>query len=361
LFGHQLGIHWTELGDYDKALGHYGQDIELRRQLNDRPGEAKSLQQAAFIHAMMGTAWAPLFYVDHALKVIKAIEDQYTLPDVQMTAAAIYQSKRDTTNAMVHYERALYLYRTQGDLAGEGSALQGIGEILEHSGELQKARQTYEEALSIRRAVGYKAGVATTLKSLGIVWHLLKDFDKAHASFEEALSIRRSIGDRQGEGIVLRDIGNAWFVSGHPAKTIACFEEAYPIFLAVGDLPNLTTLLNAFGKLYRMRNIPGRTDKMIRECIEVSQRRKNPAYEAEFRTYVAVKQHDAGFIHDDVQELRAVIALMEAHQVLRLPNGTSLSDLVSTLQSWRQGRPKREPMKMGCAGVLFDMLEQWFR
>jgi tetratricopeptide (TPR) repeat protein len=138
-------------------------------------------------------------------------------------------------NAVIAYEQALSIDRTEGDRLGEASDLGNLGVAYRRLGDLRQAIDYYEQALAMTRAAGDRRGEANFLGNLGITYAAMGETRRAIGYYEQALAIARATGDRREETRRLGNLGLAHADLGETAQAIAWHEQALAITRATGD------------------------------------------------------------------------------------------------------------------------------
>ena len=119
-----LAAVYSALGDKRKALDFYEQALPLMRQVGDRAGEARTLNNIGVVYTALG----------------------------------------DKHKALDFYEQALLLHRQVGDRGDEATTLNNIGAVYSDLGDKHKALDFYEQALLLQRQVGARWRVNTRLQ-----------------------------------------------------------------------------------------------------------------------------------------------------------------------------------------------------
>jgi CHAT domain-containing protein/tetratricopeptide (TPR) repeat protein len=153
--------------------------------------------------------------------------------------------------ALQSFGQALTIYREIGDRAGEGAALNNIGEVYSSLGQYLQALDSYEQALAISRAIGDRTGEGRTLTGIGAVYDRLGQYLQALDSYEQALAISRAIGDRTGEGAALTGTGFVYRSLGQYLQALNYFGQALVISRAIGDRASEGRTLTGIGEVYR--------------------------------------------------------------------------------------------------------------
>jgi CHAT domain-containing protein len=111
---------------------------------------------------------------------------------------------------MEYFEKALPIFQSLGDRAGEAMTLNNIGEVYSDLGQRQKALEFYQKVLAIYQALGDRAGEAMTLNNIGLVYDALGQKQKALEYYEKSLPIVQAVGHGAGEATTLSNLMACW-------------------------------------------------------------------------------------------------------------------------------------------------------
>ncbi len=163
---------------------------------------------------------------------------------------AVYSALGQMERAHEYLERALNMCREQGDLRGEGWALNNLGRIYSILGQRERAREYFEQALQICREMGDRGDEVMNLNSLAGIHRALAQRMKSLDYCEQALSISREIGDHGEEATTLSHLGEVYSALGKKKQALDYYEQALQLYQEVGDLSGEGWTLNNLGKLY---------------------------------------------------------------------------------------------------------------
>lgn len=132
----------------------------------------------------------------------------------------------DEERSLEHDGHALGLSRRGGWLAGEVTALGGLGRAHWARGSLHQALKYLDEALAIYQKVGHRIGESVSLGSLGRVYHDLGRVETAHATYTQALELSQQIGAPVGEALTSMYLGVADDWLGRPERAREHFHRS---------------------------------------------------------------------------------------------------------------------------------------
>ncbi|MFI6910362.1 ATP-binding protein [Nonomuraea sp. NPDC050394] len=141
----------------------------------------------------------------------------------------------DSTQAAVHHDRALALYRGLGDRLGEAHALQALGWVSYETGAYVEAVELQTKALAMYRDLGDRLGEAHSQRALGWVSYETGAYVEAVELQTKALAMYRDLGDRLGEAHSIQGLGWIRRATREYARAISRHEEALIIYRELGD------------------------------------------------------------------------------------------------------------------------------
>jgi tetratricopeptide (TPR) repeat protein len=188
-----LGIAYSELGEYRRAIEYHEQQLQIVREIGDRPGESSGL-------GCLGLAYKDLGEYQRAIECL---------------------------------EQALQIAREKSDRRRESQTLGNLGLAYNGLGEYRRAIEHYEQHLQIAREIGDRLGEGRSLGNLGIAYAASRDYHKAVEYLEQRLEIAHEIGDRRGEAHALINSALALDHLGDRPAAIARAEAALKIFDAL--------------------------------------------------------------------------------------------------------------------------------
>ncbi|HEY9857938.1 MAG TPA: tetratricopeptide repeat protein, partial [Candidatus Obscuribacterales bacterium] len=191
-----LGLAHYLLGHYEQAIACHKQSLAIKRQVEDRGGEAKSLNNLGIAYYALG---------------------QYE-------------------QAIAHHKQSLEIKRQVGDIQGEASSLGNLGNVYSSLGRYEQAIELYQQSLAIERRGGDIHGEVNSLNGLGSVYASLGQYEQAIDLLQQSLEIKRQIGDIHGKAISLGNLGNAYFSLGRYEQAIALYQKSIDIQRQVGNI-----------------------------------------------------------------------------------------------------------------------------
>ena len=181
----------------------------------------------------------------------------------------LQQQQGENDEAAASFDRALALWRAEGDDTGVAQELNSLGVTRLAQGQPAAARALLEESAAVARACGSERRLASALANLGIVALSVGAVVEAIASLEEALVIDQRLEDAWAVAVDHTNLGAAFVRSGEVEKghrlvaeslgEIAEFED--PDLLA-SAIEACATAAGAAGEVERAAVLIGAADSI---------------------------------------------------------------------------------------------------
>jgi CHAT domain-containing protein/tetratricopeptide (TPR) repeat protein len=246
-----IGVRYWDLGDNQKALAYYGQALPLFRALGKPKEEARVLHNFGTAYWELGDSQKALEYYNQALPLSRAAGDRYEEAINLNTIGLAYDNLGRLREALDYFDQALELLRTLGSRQDEAVTLTSLGYTYFKLGDLQKALAYFSQSLPLRRETSDRRGEASSLNNIGVVYWRLGDYQKALEYYNRALPLRRETGDRNGEVSTLHNLGVVHKWMGEADKARAYYDQALALARAIGDRRDEAAILQELGILYQ--------------------------------------------------------------------------------------------------------------
>ena len=174
-----------ELGQFEKSIEFHEQALNIFRKLNNRRGEAGTLN-------VLGVA---------------------------------YKNLGQFKESIEFHQQASEIFRELNDHAGEAGTLNLMGAAYRGLGQFERSVALHKQALEIFRELDNNIGEAWCLESLGISYSMWPDFKLSDKYFKEALAIVNNLNDsRQSWKLVGLDLDS--IPSGLSVEATKSYQEA---------------------------------------------------------------------------------------------------------------------------------------
>ena len=245
-----LGQRYAFVGQYRKAIEHYGKLLSIAEHRGDKEGQGIAFRG-------LGQCYFGLSQYDKALKEhtmqLKIAQETGNRSDEAEANACLgmcYGCLSQYDTAIKHNKMCLDIAVEINSSTAEGTAHGNLGNCHSALGDFQQAIQHHEKFRDFARRLGDKAGEATALGNLGNCCLPLGQTDRAISYHEESLSIAEQIGYVAGRGIAFVNLGNCYRVLGQYEKAIKYQEIAMEVSMRSGDKTGLAKAHGNIGNCY---------------------------------------------------------------------------------------------------------------
>ena len=264
---------------YTEALSLYEQSLSISREISDRNGEAKSLNNISTIYHAQGKYSKALHYLEQSLPICREIDNKEGEGATLNNISQIYHAKGDYPQALHYLEQSLPLLREVDDKESEGTTLNNIGMIHYAQREYAVALEYYNQALAVAREIKDKATAGTCLNNISLVYQAQENYDAALEYVEQDLAITRQIGDRRGEGTTLNNIGTIYDDKGNYAAALKQYEQALAIADEISDKTGEATSSWNIGGLYVKQGELIKAEQYMSRAVELAEHLEHPDLE----------------------------------------------------------------------------------
>ncbi|MEW6240928.1 MAG: tetratricopeptide repeat protein [Chloroflexota bacterium] len=185
-------------GDY-KASIH---DADETLQLTETAAELQDLYAEAL--RVKGNSLYRLGQIRQALDCFERSLALYSglpkhagsIPILLMETGMAHRASGDYAAAKVAYQKALKIWRRDGNLSWQANLLNNLGYLHYAQGDYEKAVQTFEEGLTCAKRSRYYRMQAGITVGLGDLFAELEEFDAARQSYQQAEALARETNDQ---------------------------------------------------------------------------------------------------------------------------------------------------------------------
>lgn len=231
-----------------------------------------------------------------------------------------YRALGYTERAIEFHKEHLAIARQIGDRAQEGRALGDLGEAYRQLGSEERAIRYHQEELKIARELGDRFKEAAALDSLGSTYWGRGDVNQAVEFYKQSLALARQVEDRARMKSILSSMGHVYLRSGETKEAVALFHQALSLARKIGDRMGEGEALGDLGFLYQTLGHEEKATEYYKQALAIALESDDRRREAINRTRLA-----------DMQVARGLEYLPEAQQEYALAL-TAVEDIGDNLQ-----------------------------
>ncbi len=262
-----LGLANARLGQAERAIGFYEQQLVIVREIGDRQGEGAALGNLGNAYAALGQAERAIGFYEQHLAIARDRRpagrgERPRQPGQRLRRpgpgraghrllrAAVGHRARDRRPAgrgERPWQPGPRLRRPGPGRAGHRLLRAGHGDCARSATAGARgptsatwaaptppwARPSGPSASTSRdwrlREIGDRRGEGNALGNLGLAYAALGQAERAIGFYEQGLAIAREIGDRRGEGNALGNLGLAYAALGQAERAIGFYEQGLAI------------------------------------------------------------------------------------------------------------------------------------
>ena len=164
----------------------------------------------------------------------------------------IADEQYDKQNALLHYSRALAVFRQLGNSLAEGVCLMNIGNVYNLTGRPEEALRWYDQSLRILKELGNRRQLAALLNSRGAARYYLEQYQQAIEDQTASLDLWRNLGDAGEEGWTLNHIAANHLALLEAQTALELLNEALPLVKKGGNRSDEASVRYNLGNAYRL-------------------------------------------------------------------------------------------------------------
>ena len=224
-----------KLGHYRQALAWVTRARRLLADVSSSEAASRSAQLSAWYATVLqaeGRTADALSWCERAVAEAEAAGDQEALAQAYnvLEWVDIMMGRSDGR----HLRKALAIYETKGDLAGQAKILTNLGAEAYFSGQWDEAIECWERGREAYITVGQPVDAASSDSNMGEVLSDQGRLDEAETLLREALRVWRASGDRYSYAGTLSQLGRVLSRAGRHEEALELFAEARAGLESVG-------------------------------------------------------------------------------------------------------------------------------
>jgi predicted ATPase len=202
---------------------------------------------AAFAHAL-GSYERATQRADAARSLFRQLEDRPGVAKTEHLLGMLALDSGDPNSAEELFAGELLFYRAAGLTQRLATVLMNLGVVASVRGHYERAMQYYEEAADLFRSLGDTVYVARTLANMGEAALRLDDDSRGSALYEESLRHARQCGSIVDTANALGGLADVARRSGQHERAVTFLRESVSLFLQCGEYRQLTFKLAALAE-----------------------------------------------------------------------------------------------------------------
>ncbi|MER7672873.1 tetratricopeptide repeat protein [Kitasatospora sp. NPDC096128] len=250
-----LGMAYTQSSRLDQAAEQYVAAFGIRCELDDRAGEALTLNGLGLLRLRRHQISDAQEAFERARALFQSLDDTYWEPRTAVNLAEAQVALGRLADAERLVRAGLESFREVADRRAEGNALRILSRIQLEGGRTDEALESAQRAVDLAMDLNSPVVEAYWLTQLGHAQRTAGRYADALASYQRAAVLQRSLGDRSREALAWDGAGLAYLALGRAQEASEFHRRAVAAHRDLGDrwqwvlaLCHLAEALEAMGE-----------------------------------------------------------------------------------------------------------------
>lgn len=228
-----IGVIYKTLGEYEKAIEYYQENLSLQEQINSILGMARSRANIANVYFFLGLDYdKALEYFRQSLELFQRYHEE--IPEDPLGESSIALSyknigivlaeMKDLDGALENFGEALRYYEEMEDRAGIASVKMNMGVIYMEQGNYREALEAVQASLAYNREIGQRKEESEDLKSIGKIYYRMERYPQALEYMNQSLEISRELDLKREMYDVYKDISDVYRDMGNYRQALENYE-----------------------------------------------------------------------------------------------------------------------------------------
>jgi tetratricopeptide (TPR) repeat protein len=209
-----IGLVYTEMTDYPKALEYLQNAIKLRGNKGSLEDKVTTLGNIGMAYIYSNKFEDALKYSNMALKIFEEINFNEGTATMKSNIGYTYYNLKEYDKALTHYNLALQIYRTENHLEGIARVYNLIGMLNFHWEKYSKSIEYIQKSADIRLEMGHNNGYLYALNNVAYVYNFLGQRKNAISIFKKALEATDDENDKRVKTLLLTNLSDTYSKSG---------------------------------------------------------------------------------------------------------------------------------------------------
>lgn len=187
-----LGIYYTQTGDYPTALESCFHSLRIKEELNDKRGIGSTLINIGSIYNRLGNTVQEIKMYERSMKIAEEINDAKMLAHNHLNLGVLHMNLQEYDKALSYLNNIDEVLYDLGDKHNALSALNNQGMLYVKLNRHDQALEKYNRCLELSKETGNVPGTINSLINLGELKIKLNDFESARKHLDEAVQLAKT-------------------------------------------------------------------------------------------------------------------------------------------------------------------------
>ena len=236
-----LGLIYNGIGEHGKALAIFRKEGELRKSLDDIPGQLAAMHNGAMILNELGDLQRAKDIYEQILAVEHASGDKRIEAASTNNLAYVYYRMLNYSKAAELYEQAYEIAVAAGFDEIQAAPQIGLGDAYRMMNQQIQAIDYYNHGLLLLRKTPNQVFEADAFYGLGMSYQVIGEKQRAREFFDKALNLQEALQAREQLSLTLAAEMSLWLELGQPNLAILYGKRAVNLTQAMrGMIENLS-------------------------------------------------------------------------------------------------------------------------
>lgn len=231
-----LGVCHYQVGNLDSSEICYLRALNLAVRYKFKKIQIKATGNLGLVYTNLGKYDKAIEYLNKSLKANESINDSASIARNCADIASIYSYTNKFDLSVSYNKRALGLFRALGMKSGEANVLNSIGSTFQDLKKYKEAMFYFNQSAKIKESIGDKKGLANTYHNMGFVYADLHQNDSAQYILEKSLKLNQEIDNKEGLANDKISLGLIYSEKGNEKKAIEYYLSAYNLSQDIGAM-----------------------------------------------------------------------------------------------------------------------------
>ena len=256
VFIHGIGNLASGRGDYETAEREYRRSLEIKEEIGNRAGMARSYNQLGILADARGDYETAEREYRRSLEINEEIGSREDMASTYHNLGVNAQNRGDYETAEREYRRSLEMEEEIGNRAGMAGSYNQLGILADARGDYETAEREYRRSLEINEEIGSREDMASTYHNLGVNAQNRGDYETAEREYRRSLEIEEEIGNRAGMATSYHQLGRIAEIRGDYETAEREYRRSLEIGEEIGNRAGMATALSQLGVLRTEQDRP---------------------------------------------------------------------------------------------------------
>ena len=309
--GSIVSIYRNFLGNNQQALKYTEEVLELNRKTGEKDEEASTLNQQGDIYIQQGDYQLALDHYNEALQIELSItKNPKAAARTLGNIALLYNSLGDSNLSIRTYNQALDIYRKLDNKAQQARTLLYMGGVYQKSKKFNEALTSYSEALKLLNQEDYITEISIRY-GLARTYRDQKDYPRAFEAANLALELSKKHKSSFQEIASIGIIGSIYLVQGDYKNALDSYQKALDGYRQSDLKPKEAETLNTISMAYGFQKQYQQAINTLNEELKLRQTLKDKTGEAQANYQIAINQRQLKNLETALTNIDSAIKIVE--------------------------------------------------